>query len=144
MEKIKISTNRKEYQICDENDNELGVIKVDVTDFNFFARTKETEAVVEKTLRELEELAAKEISNEDNLMEFTKLDEKIKKQLNYMFDYDVSSVVFGNQHCLSLGNGELFLERFMTAIVPVIKNDIAKEQRKSKQKISKYTKGYVK
>lgn len=142
MEKIKISTNRKEYQICDENDNELGVIKVDVTDFNFFTRTKETEAVIEKTLRELEELAAKGISNEDKLIEFTKLDEKIKKQLNYMFDYDVSSVVFGNQHCLSLGNGEFFLERFMSAIVPVIKNDIAKEQMKSKQKISKYTKGY--
>lgn len=145
MEKIKLITNCKKYQICDENDKELGVIEVDVTDFNFFTRAKEAEKAIENALQELKALTQNNVmSNEEKLVEFSKLDTKVKAQINFMFDYDVSSVVFGNKHCLSFGNGEMFLHRFLKAVVPAIKRDIANEQNKSRQKIQKYTKRYHK
>lgn len=144
MEKIKISSNAKEYLLVDENDNELGVVRVDVTDFGFFNRAKEAEKNITEIMERMEQLQRQHMETEEVFEQLAVYDKEVKEQLNMMFDYDVSSVVFGNKNCLSIGNGETFVARFMNAILPVIKKDIEKEQKKSVQKMSKYTKGYVK
>lgn len=144
MEKIKISSNAKEYLLVDENDNELGVVRVDVTDFGFFNRAKEAEKNITEIMERMEQLQRQHMETEEAFEQLAVYDKEVKEQLNMMFDYDVSSVVFGNKNCLSIGNGETFVARFMNAILPVIKKDIEKEQKKSVQKMSKYTKGYVK
>lgn len=144
MEKIKISSSAKEYLLVDENDNELGTIRVDVTDFGFFNRAKEAEKNITEIMKRMEQLQRQHVGTEEAFEQLAQYDKEVKEQMNLMFDYDVSSVVFGNKNCLSIGNGETFIARFLKAILPVIKKDIEKEQKKSVQKMSKYTKGYVK
>lgn len=144
MEKIKISSNEKQYMVVDEHDEEMGVIKIDVTDFEFFNRTKEAEKKITEAVKKLEQLQKQNVAVEEAFAELSVLDKEVKEQLNQMFNYDVSSVVFGNKNCLSIADGKMLVARFMEAIVPVIKRDIEKEQKKSVQKMSKYTKGYVK
>lgn len=144
MEKIKISSSAKEYLLVDENDNELGTIRVDVTDFGFFNRAKEAEKNITEIMKRMEQLQRQHVETEEAFEQLAQCDKEVKEQMNLMFDYDVSSVVFGNKNCLSIGNGETFIARFLKVILPVIKKDIEKEQKKSVQKMSKYTKGYVK
>lgn len=144
MEKIKISSSAKEYLLVDENDKELGVIKVDVTDFGFFNRAKEAEKNITEIMKKMEQLQSQHVEMEEVFEQLAQYDKEIKEQLNNMFDYEVSSVVFGNKNCLSIGNGETLVARFMKAVLPAIKKDIEKEQKKSLQKMSKYTNGYVK
>lgn len=144
MEKIKIERNTKQYLLVDQNDNELGVIEIDVTDFDFFNRTKKAEKNISEILEKLKNLKEQSVQTEEAFEQLAVYDRTVKEQLNMMFDYDVSSVVFGNRNCLSIGNGETFVARFMEAILPAIKKDIEKEQKKSVQKMSKYTKGYAK
>nr|DAE13838.1 MAG TPA: hypothetical protein [Siphoviridae sp. ctLNL10] len=145
MEQIKIDSNVKKYQIVDENDNELGVIQIDTTDFSFFTRVKSAENSIKEKLQHFKDIIAEKNSDyDDKLDEIEKLDVEIKAQINYMFGSDVSSIVFGNKNCLSIGKGELFLERFMNAILPVIKQDIKRERAISEERIAKYTGEYVK
>jgi hypothetical protein len=145
MEQIKIDSNVKKYQIVDENDNELGVIQIDTTDFSFFTRVKSAENSIKEKLQHFKDIIAEKNSDyDDKLDEIEKLDVEIKAQINYMFESDVSSIVFGKKNCLSIGKGELFLERFMNAILPVIKQDIKRERAISEERIAKYTGEYVK
>ncbi len=145
MEQIKIDSNVKKYQIVDENDTELGVIQIDTTDFAFFTRVKSAEKSIKEKLQQFKDIiAAENIEFDNKLDEIAKLDLEIKSEINYMFGSDVSSVVFGCKNCLSIGSGELFLERFMDAILPVIKQDIKRERTVSEARIAKYTGEYVK
>ena len=144
MEKIKVNGNVKEYMIVNEKDEELGVIRINMTDFDFFNRTKEAEKQIMSIMQRFKELHGKNLETEEIFASISELDKEIKEQLNYMFDYDVSSVVFGNTNCLSIGDGQPFVTRFLQSIIPVIKRDIEKENRQSKQKMSKYTKRYHK
>ena len=143
MEQIKINTNLKSYQIVDENDEELGVIKINVTDFDFFNRAKEAEKKISEIMERFEQFRKEHLSIEDTFEQLAVFDKEIKEQLDNMFDYDVSSIVFGNKNCLSITDGELFVNQFMNAILPMIKKDMAKEHEKSQKKISKYLEGYV-
>ena len=144
MEKIKVSGKVKEYMIVNEKDEELGVIRINVTDFDFFNRTKEAEKQIMSIMNRFKGLHGKNLETEEIFASISELDKEIKEQLNYMFDYDVSSVVFGNTNCLSIGDGQPFVTRFLQSIIPAIKRDIEKENRQSKQKMSKYTKRYHK
>lgn len=143
MEKIKINSNLKSYQVVDENDNELGVIKVNVTDFGFFNRAIEVEKNVAEIIARFEQFRKEKEDLEDIFEQLEVFDKEIKEQLNKLFDYDVANVVFGNKNCLSITDGELFVNQFMEAILPVIKKDIAEESEKSHKKMSKYLEGYA-
>lgn len=144
MEKIKVSSKVKEYMVVNELDEELGIIRINVTDFDFFNRVKQAEVRIMDVVKRFKELHSQNLQTEETFVKLSELDKEIKKQLNYMFDYDVSSVVFANTNCLSIGDGQPFVTRFLQSIIPVIKRDIEKENRQSKQKMSKYTKGYRK
>lgn len=144
MEKIKVNSNVKQYLVVNEHDEEMGVIKVDMTDFEFFNRSKEAEKNITEIVKRMEQLQKQNLSMEETFEQLSVLDKEVKEQLDMLFDCEVSKVVFGNKNCLSVGNGEIFIVRFMKAVLPVIKRDIEKEQKKSVQKIAKYTKGYTK
>jgi hypothetical protein len=63
----------------------------------------------------------------------------IKEQIDYIFDSPVSSVVFGNQSPMSMVKGIPFYERFLNAVVPVIKKEVHQEQQASASRMEKYT-----
>ena len=144
MEKIKVSGKVKEYMIVNEKDEALGVIRVNVTDFEFFNRVKQAEVHIMDVVNRFKNLHDQQMQTEEKFAKLSELDKEVKEQLNYMFDYDVSSVVFGNTNCLSIGDGLPFVTRFLQSIIPAIKRDLEKESRQSRQKMSKYTKRYHK
>lgn len=65
--------------------------------------------------------------------------EIINKAINHIFGSDVASVAFGNQSPLSLVGGLPLYERFMNAVIPVVKKEIILEMKKSQDRIGKYT-----
>lgn len=57
-----------------------------------------------------------------------------------LFDDDnASRVVFGNQNCLNTLDGISFVERFLIAFIPIIQKAYNDENKKSGERINKYT-----
>lgn len=142
MEKIKINTGVKQYAIEDENEKTIGVVSVNVTDFNIIGRISKAE----KNIMALVERVQKEVPNAQTMEEKGKLmadiDAAIKKELDYMFDSNVSENVFGNKSCLSVCGGQLLITNFLTGIMPAIERDIKKAKLDSLKRMDKYLKEY--
>lgn len=143
MERLQIETGIKKYEIEDENGDLLGVIRIDPKDLNMLVRCEEVEKNVLALIESVDKIVETE-ELETAEKKVIEIDEKIKEQLNYLFDYDVSSVIFGNRHCLNTNHGIPFIQRFMDMIIPVVENVVKKENKESRERISKYTKQYGK
>lgn len=74
---------------------------------------------------------------------------KSKEQVDYVFDADVSSVVFGNLSVSAIGNrktGETLLELFFEAMFPHLEKEMkkaAKQMQDSEKRILRYTQKYI-
>jgi hypothetical protein len=64
----------------------------------------------------------------------------IYEQINYIFNADVSTTVFGNQSPISSVKGKFLFEGFIEAAGSIIEDAIKKEQVASQKRIEKYTK----
>lgn len=133
MEKIKVVTGRKKYEVVNEHDEHIGEIEIDPKDFAILGR-------MEKGRNEIDEIIGglKNIKVDDAYDAVSDASEKIKKILNMVFDYDVSASVFGNANCLSIHNGETFAERFLGAVIPVIDKIVSNEKAAINKRIGKY------
>lgn len=141
MASIKISTGLKVYDIEDENGNVRGQISFNPSDMNFYTRANDMVDNMDKWTLELEELNDSELTEKDIADKVKELDARVKEEINQLFDDEnASAVVFGNQNVFNTLNGVSFVERFLTAFMPIIKKEFDKEQKKSNERISKYTK----
>ena len=133
MATIKINTGIKVFDIEDENGQIRGQIKIDPSDVNLYPRAL-------KLIENIESYKDGIADDADDIQLITEIDQKIKAEINALFDDEnCSDVVFGNKNCLSTLNGITFVERFLTAILPIIKKEADKEAEKSKKRIEKYT-----
>lgn len=140
MASIKVDTGYKVYDIEDEYGEIRGQIKVPTNDLNYQQRAIDTSNRIKSFVVEAKNLPS-EITREEEIAVLTDLDNKIKAEINKLFDDEnASKVVFGNQHCLNTKNGISLVERFVNAIMPVIRADMEKEQKASMKRIEKYTK----
>ena len=141
MASIKISTGLKVYDIEDENGNVRGQISFNPSDMNFYTRANDMVDNMDKWTLELEELNDSELTEKDIADKVKELDARVKEEINQLFDDEnASAVVFGNQNVFNTLNGVSFVERFLTAFMPIIKKEFDKEQKKSNERVSKYTK----
>lgn len=69
------------------------------------------------------------------------LDQKIKEQVDYVFNYPVSDAVFGKQSPLASVKGIPLFEQFMLAAIPYVKSEIQAEMAASEKRVAKYTDG---
>lgn len=139
MAKLQINTGAKSYEIEDENGKLLGVITIYPNDFNLGKRVKDAEKNILTLLEKAELIANNESrSNEDIANDIYDLDCKIKEQLDYMFNSNVSETVFKGLNCLNLNKGKYFAERFLEMIVPVITNELEASVKASSNRINKY------
>ena len=139
MEKIKVQSGKKVYQIVDERDRELGVIEIDPADIGIVKRAEDAKR---RIMAQLEAAKAIDPKAKDFGDKITRIDEEIKAALNDMFAYDISSVVFGQAHTLSTHKGVTFVERFLDAVVPVIENNFDTESAAMSKRMSQYTNQY--
>nr|DAT78198.1 MAG TPA: hypothetical protein [Caudoviricetes sp.] len=136
MASIKISTGLKVYDIEDEHGNVRGQVSFNPADMGFYERARNFYDEMQTLIDSIE--------NDESLQEADKVieaDKRMKERLNELFDDpNASAVVFGNQNCFNTLNGITFVERFLNAFMPIIKDEFAKEKKKSDKRIEKYMK----
>lgn len=135
MRNLQINTGIKEFAI---NDDESKVLKINTADIQIAQRMKKSE----KELNQIAEECLKideNMSVDDSIDLLDKYDKKVKTTLDYIFNTNVSEVVFGNMNCLSICDGKPVFQNFLEAIMPEIETDIQKETKKSEANIKKYT-----
>ncbi len=143
MERIQIKNTKKQYLIVDQYGNELGVIVIDPSDTNMAKRAETAKDNILAYINEASQIA--DDKNEESIIDrIAENDKKIKEEINTIFNYDVSSVIFGDTHCLSTSNGVTFVENFLDAVTPVIEQEFEKEFQAASSRISRYTERYHK
>lgn len=138
MSRIKLATGIKTYEIENENGEILGVIKFNPSDVNLYKRVEQFEKDAQEIEAELNKCV--ENNDEDTLKTaMVEADAKFKQSIDDMLGNGTSEVVFGKQNVFNTLDGVTFLERFLIAIIPIIKADIEASSKAKEQKISKYT-----
>ena len=137
MASIKVSTGLKVYDIEDEDGNVRGQISFNPSDLGFYDRATQFYDDMQTMIDSIE--------NDDSIVGMEKVsaaDKAMKEKLNQLFDDEnASKVVFGNQNCFNTLNGVSFVERFLNAFIPIIKNEFEKDEENSRKRIEKYTQG---
>lgn len=136
MKNIKFDDGYKSFSI---NGDSNRVIRFNPADIGIVARIEQTE----KKFEELEE-KLKACTEEGAVEALKHADSAIKEQFDYMFNSDVSDVLFGGQSAVCTVKGEFLFMRIMEAVLPIVKEEIEKEQKASETRISKYTEQYIK
>ncbi len=139
---IKFDEGYKEYDI---NGDPNRIIKVDTADYGLIERFEEAEKRIKAQLDKYKGVKIKpdgsaEMSDEAACKAIEELSSTIRDAIDYIFDYKVSPVVFGNRSPLSTRNGVPLYERFINAIMPIIQADIEAEAQKTNKRIQKYSK----
>lgn len=132
-----------EIEVKNERNEHLGNVFVNPMDVNIIVRLKEARKEINRYIEEAQKAATD--APEDKGEEYARaaelirqIDEKIREQVNYIFNYDVSSVVFGKQHCLTSSGGKYLVERMIDAFLPVFEKIRNIEQEASKKRLDKY------
>ena len=138
---INFDEGYKEYQINNDPDR---VIRVDTADYGLLTRFAGAEKRLNEKMKAFENISIKpdgsaDIDDEGAVEAIEKLSQIIKEETNYIFNADVSDIVFGNASPLSTRKGVPLYERFFNAIMPIIKADLEAENKESEKRIKKYT-----
>ena len=140
MQNLRIDDGLKEFTI---NGDKNKVIRFNPADLNLLDRLDQAETAIEKAQDELEKDISLDASGKPERQEdiefMRKVNKLIKDQIDFIFDAEVSDVVFGNQSPLSSVKGKPFFERFFDAVKPILEKEITKEREASQKRISKYT-----
>lgn len=132
MGNINIETGVKTFTI---NNDETKVIKFNPSDMGLLHRIEESIKAVEKESKKYEDMQM------DGTTE-KKLSNFIYKQIDYIFNSNVSEVVFEGTSPLTTINGVPYYFKFIEAVKPIIEEEIIKEKKASEERIKKYTDKY--
>ncbi len=140
MKNINIDDGREAIMI---NGDPNRVIYVQASDFNIKLRARQAQKSIRKYLKKIEK---EKPENEEACMLFLdRADKECRKQLNYIFNYDVSNPVFGLcSPLMKLSNGKIYAEAFLEAIFPELEKIAEKAVQASEKRINKHAGKYVK
>lgn len=136
MTSLKFDDGYKEYSI---NGDESRVIRINTTDLAIFDRIKKAMSNIDDISKEYKNAEPKTDDEANEL--FVSADKRVREQINYIFDSDVSSVAFGNTNCFSIvfSNQQPLFYNFLNAIIPTIRSDIEKVMTGQNKNVAKYT-----
>ena len=138
MASIKIETGLKTYDIEDEHGNIRGQITINPKDMSFFGKAQKMRDTI---LHYMDDIDITDQSKDENeiVKLFDDTDNMIKAEIDKLFGDGTSTVIFGSQSSLSTINGVTFVERFMTAFMPIIQKEFQTELDNSSARVNKYT-----
>lgn len=146
MQNFNLDEGYKEFTI---NNDPSRIIRFNPADYGIIERINEAYKEIERMSKIKEDIELR--ADGTPIEEFSKLaavvtevSDTIKKQINYIFNADVSDMVFGKQSPLSLIKGMPLYERFLEAVLPEIKKEIEAERKASEKRIEKYTNQVIK
>lgn len=142
MIEVKAKTGAEQLRILDEHDRELGILSFYPTDLNLSARIETGTKEIESILKEAKD-KTQIMEEKDFLAEVPVIDVRLKEQLNYIFDTNVSSL-FGETNLLTPTADGFLIEGILNAILPVIKDCIQKAADQMEKKKDKYLGAYKK
>jgi hypothetical protein len=142
MQNLNFDDGYKEYTI---NNDPSRVIRFNPSDFSIIERIKTAYDEIDKVTQIDEDIELKadgtpvdELGRAAEIV--TRINNKIKDMIDYIFNSQVSDKVFGKQSPLSIVKGRPLWQGFLECIEPVLKSEIKKAQEESQKRISKYTK----
>lgn len=132
------------YKTYEINGDPERVIRIDTSDYGLMERFRQAEKNLNTIAQKYQNLIfapndSPEDKTEAAISTMTEFDREIKQEIDRIFNSSVSEVVFGNASSLSTRNGVPLYERFMNAVIPIIKADLEAEEKKSEKRIRKYT-----
>lgn len=140
MKNINIDDGREAITI---NGDPERVIYIQPSDFNINLRNMQARQKISELLEELDN--AKPETEEAFADLLDKIDTEVKAQVDHIFNYDVSAVVFGLcSPLMSLKSGKSYIEEFLEAIAPIIEETSKKAAKASEKRIAKHTGKYDK
>ncbi len=140
MKNINIDDGREAITI---NGDPERVIYIQANDMNIKVRARQAQKNIQKYLKKIN--TSKPKNNIECIMFLEKADRECRKQLNYIFNYDVSTPVFGAcSPLMPLKNGKIYVEVFLEAILPEIEKIAEKAAQSSEKRIAKHTARYSK
>lgn len=130
----------KSYEI---NGDPQRVIRIDTADYGLIERLRNAEKNINAEMHKYENIKIKsdgsaDVDDETAADGIRDLGKFICGQFDYIFNSEVSGVLFGTASPLSTRGGVPLFERVFNAIVPIIETDIKSEQKKAEARIKKY------
>lgn len=135
---LNLNDGREKIYINKELYGEDRVIYVNLTDINILTRANKAKENIEKAFEKFE------INENSAIEQIEQADKYIREQVNYIFDYDVSQAVFGNAFATASVGKKFYIEAFLDAILPLIKERIEASTKEAEKRVSKYTDKYKK
>lgn len=142
MQNLVFDEGYREFTI---NGDEKRVIRFNPSDIAIVKRLAEAKDKIMEAMNVEKDIELNEkgepVENLDNARKIVSfIDDTIKEQINYIFDYDVADIVFGNQSPMANIKGMPLYMRFMNSVQPIIESAMAEEREKSNKRVAKYTK----
>ncbi len=134
---ITIDDGSRVYNIRNKRGELLGQFPFVPSDIGIIDRYKHT-------IQVFDELQAS-VTDKSDEAAITEMSEKMKKEIDYLFNADVSGTFFKITGPFSiLGSGEFFVENVIKAVQGVIEHETGTRLEKTKSRASKYTERYHK
>ncbi|MFV0344209.1 MAG: hypothetical protein ACK5JH_15205 [Anaerocolumna sp.] len=142
MHNISFDDGYKSFSI---NNDENKVIKFSPADYGILERFSKARKTIVEAVENLE----KDVHLKSDGTTIDEIDEAgaliaqvnklINDQIDYIFNAEVSNMVFGRQSPISSVKGIFLFERFLDAVSPILQKEITEEQKASQKRIKKYT-----
>lgn len=127
------------------NGDENRKIKFSPSDYAIVERFNTAQEHFKTISKEMSDIKISEDNSLEDMSNLIKIgNEKLKAEVDYIFGYPISNVVFENQSPLTFIKGRTLFEIFIESAMKYVVETIKEEQEKSKEKVSKYTKRYHK
>jgi hypothetical protein len=149
MQNIQLTEGNISLTINGDKDR---VISFNPADENIVTRMQEFMDDAETSKKAFSEIKGKVKLDENGLADLKevadfqkKMDLYFRDKIDYVFNAKMSDIAFGKTCCFSLNeNGEMIAEAFLNALMPYIKSEIEKRQKKNAQRVQKYTSQFKK
>ena len=138
MGKIVVDRGLEQYTIEDKNGTVLGKFEMNPADVELGKRYEHVAEAVSHI--------ADNVDESKDIVDIVKeMEEKLNKQIDYLFNSNVSQSFFSITSPFTvLANGEFFVENVLNAIGKLIEAETGKRFEKVQTKIGKYTSKYHK
>ena len=138
MGKIVVDRGLEHYTSEDKNGTVLGKFEMNPADLELVKRYEHVAEAVSHIADNVEEI-------KDIVKIVKEMEEKLNKQIDYLFNSNVSQSFFSITSPFTvLANGEFFVENVLNAIGKLIEAETGKRFEKVQTKIGKYTSKYHK
>ena len=130
---LKIDLGMQTFDICDADEKVIGTIRFNPADMGFVYRWQE----IQEFAKRLEKNPPK------TPQALYEQDAQMKALIDKAFAAPVSGILFQGLSCFALcADGRFVLENVLQALVPEVRNAIAKAQKESAERIAKHIAAY--